>query len=129
MIRSPNVIIFSVDKGDENDKHNRLYCESLLDAAEATYSIAEGCYKGKTEQSYVVVSPSDAVSDLINKFAGRCKQESILLVDSNRHASLLYLDNGKTVGLGRLTEVTESEAKQCDAYTLSNGRYYITKEY
>jgi len=83
------------------------------------------------ENSFLVLA--DDVADALYKvlsLARRYSQETVLYVDANRKAALYHTDWGqKKVELGYFREVSELDAKAQDSYTLSDGRYYITRSY
>jgi hypothetical protein len=55
-------------------------------------------------------------------------QESILLVDNEDNARLYFIDTDRTESLGKLTEVSESEALNSSAgYSVFGGRYWVCK--
>ena len=129
-----NVVIFSVDRNQVPMSVNdaaREYAIEQLNAFCMDYSIGVGRHNGVDEQCYVVILPNSGREhylEMLKSMATEAKQESMLNIDSNGRAFLLYLDTGATDELGRLEEVSKERALAKDAYTNVNGRYYITKE-
>jgi hypothetical protein len=95
---------------------------------------SDGCYKGKTEHSFIVVLPEpytdefNTVKRQVLNLADEYGQECVLFRDNEGYCSLTPLANRKQViDLGKWTEVSENDAKNCDAYTCVNNRYFISK--
>ena len=99
---------------------------AFLDNYDMTYKHAIGVYKGDSETSFVVIVENEEQINKLRTVAFKqYNQESILLQDSNQLARLEFSD-GTTVELGKLVETTSQIAKQKDAYTFVDGKYYIT---
>lgn len=85
-----------------------------------------GSYKGAEEQSFVVNGDRRKVLDIAAHFG----QESVLHLDTNRQATLYFINQGPGTEtyekLGRLVTCTEEEAKAGDAWTYDRkqGQYY-----
>ena len=91
-------------------------------------ALCEGRYGDVDEPSVVVVDETpgtDKCLKIVMRLARVYQQESILAVDVNGAARLLFLDGSKPLGIGKFTCVSENEAKRAAAYTKRNGRYYI----
>ncbi len=91
-------------------------------------AVCEGAYKGVKERSILVIDerPStDECYDAVIRLANLYNQESVLAVDSNRNAHLVFCDGRPPVQLGQFMCVSEEEAKSQDAYTSRGGRYYV----
>lgn len=116
--------------------------DSAREAAERTSTLATqlrslgfavdnvtGCYKGQTEPSLIVIPWPDynsaAEADVL-RLARVWGQESVLAVDANRQATLLYAD-GTREPLGAFVPAAESKALKHDAWTERNGRYYVVE--
>jgi hypothetical protein len=86
----------------------------------------DGCYKGEVERSYILEVDGNLFSILA--FAKEYNQESILYLDNQRLATLIYsMDN--MVSLGLFKGVSEAHAKAKDAYTFNplTLTYYIAE--
>lgn len=93
-----------------------------------------GKYKGLPERAFLVLAPDTATEENIFRLARRYGQESVLLVDANRYATLAFLNpdvGGPAVkelkGIGFWREVTREEAGLQAGFTYADGRYFTTK--
>jgi hypothetical protein len=85
----------------------------------------DGCYKGEVERSYILEVGSKSLQDIL-AFSKEYNQESILYLDNQRLATLIYsMDNMTSLGLFK--GVSEAHAKSKDAYTFNpiTNTYYI----
>lgn len=89
------------------------------------YKRLQGMYKGIAEDSYII---DMAHIDLIIDLAIEHKQESIMVLDEDRNAKLVYLANMSEESLGQLVEVSASEASNQLAYTYNpeTNQFFIT---
>lgn len=79
-----------------------------------TYKELDGSYKGQTEKSYIV----DAEHlETVMQLARMHNQESILLLDQDRNASLYYIKSGLNTPIGRLVPTSEAVALSKDAWS------------
>ena len=87
----------------------------------------DGCYKGEVERSYIIETTSKTLEEIL-AFSKQFNQESILYLDNQRLATLVY-DMDNMVKLGKFKGVSESHAKSNDAYTYSHEQdtYYIAE--
>lgn len=97
-----------------------------------SYKEVQGVYKGSHETAYLVLIEDAADEHNALRLARRYGQESALYVDANRAVSLYTLrpevggpDIDGTESLGMWAAVHESVAKAQDAYTYSDGTYYV----
>ena len=86
-----------------------------------------GCYKGQDERSYIIDAVDNSLDDILT-FAKQYNQESILYLDNQRLATLIF-DKDNSVSLGKFKGVSESNATSRDAYTYnpSTNTYYIAE--
>jgi hypothetical protein len=87
----------------------------------------DGCYKGEVERSYILEVNGKDLTDIL-AFSKEYNQESILYLDNQRLATLIYsMDN--MVSLGLFKGVSEAHAKSKDAYTFNplTLTYYIAE--
>lgn len=87
-----------------------------------------GCYKGETEPAVLVVDdrPGNGLCAMaVLRLARQYGQESILAVDANRLAGLIYCASGGFKSIGHWRGAPEEIAKSRDAYTERAGQYYI----
>lgn len=93
------------------------------------YKQVNGVYKGQTELSYVISTPTPETLQNVYNLAKQYSQESILFVDADRNAELVYINTGKRVALGGFKCVNRTEAYQNDAFTHdpSTDYYYLAK--
>jgi hypothetical protein len=89
----PEFVILSAERGSNNPMQNSVFTdelESILKSNGYAYKKVEGRYKNQKEESFVVIlNRSDSLTQLI-RLASKFDQESILLVNSDRKAELIY---------------------------------------
>ncbi len=128
--RNPKCIIMSAEYYTESEESNKERTSDLYDLIRDSgmgFKMVVGSYKGVMEQSFLVVYSNDQELALLNNFAKSFQQESILVLDEDRNASLMYCKDRKIEALGRLREVTKEKARELDAYTLTNDAYFTIK--
>ena len=79
------------------------------------------------ETSYLVeVSTDRQLAELV-AIAQEHKQESILVLDDQNNAKLLYMSDYRTLDLGVFTNCTKDEAEASEAYSFNpiTNEYYI----
>jgi hypothetical protein len=91
---------------------------TMLDDLKVPYSVTSGYYDGFTETSVMIrLEPYKGFDEAF--FADiACKnfsQESILYVDKENHARLIYED--RIEYLGEISRITQSQASKLDAFT------------
>lgn len=126
-------IIFSVYQAHLNDQLNELNHLIALGTLKH-YDIKEihGVYKGKQERSIMIQLPpfmSNEYLELVDYIKTRAKkynQENILYVHNDRMAELIELNTQNRIKVGHFVEVTETEAKAKDCYSILDGKYYTT---
>lgn len=123
-----NKIIFSVFRDefvDSNEKSHRSTILALNGLGIETVEVL-GVYKGSSEKS-IMVTLNDYTLENVMSIAKLFNQESILI--SEGKTGLLFLDGSDVLDLGKLTEVSEIEAKQNDSYTYipSTNTYIVAK--
>lgn len=114
---------------DKKGFHNNLLGRTLRAQGFAT-AVCEGAYEGVKERSVLVIDERPYNDDCYNaviRLANVYNQESILAVDANRNAHLVFCDGRPPQRLGIFTCVSEEEAKAQDAYTSRGGRYFVCK--
>ncbi len=129
MNRSVPAIVFSSwrESLPENVNNNALQAAEIELAANGIpYFSALGFYKGNQEPVFVLQDVADNLKT-VRKIARWNGQESILLIDANRRARLETVDGDLIGALGQFCEITETESKQVDAWTLCDGRYFSTR--
>lgn len=126
MNNKKRVILISAELSSlsKEANHSRTVgLEAILSWKGYKFSKALGSYKGSLETSFVVDASEDIVNNLMD-IAKTASQESILVVNEDRKATLLYC-NGKSEVLGEMIHIEPSEA--IDSYTLVNGNYFKVK--
>ena len=101
-----------------------------LRAAGLATAKCRGVYKGRAEKSILVIDETPNVDDCFNivlRLAATYAQETVLAVDANRNANLVFTDESRgSQWIGRFITVTEDVAKAGD-YTERAGRYYVCR--
>jgi len=118
-------IILSAELSTLSARNNHQRTElldSMLQELELPYKQIQGCYKGSTEESFMVIFKNEEEFEAIKDFAFKSfDQESILVRDYKGEASLLY-QNGKTEVLGKFKQV--NDVSNLYAYSVVNGEYW-----
>jgi hypothetical protein len=126
---SQQVIILSADQNDNNHERNRQLHENLkacLDDCNLRFKEATGAYKGKTEDSVVVIVNNETDIETVKNFAFKSfNQESVLHQDANQEAYLVYAD-GTTEQVGRLEQVNPKRVETLENYVVLDGKVYTT---
>lgn len=93
------------------------------------FKAVQGSYKGELETSYVIPFTTLETYQKALFLAKQYNQESILVVDINRDAELIYIDNSKTDKLGKFQCVSKYEALAQDSWTkdVEKEYYYVIK--
>lgn len=101
--------------------------ESRLVADNWPYDVAEGCYKGSKEVSFVVQVASFPEVLMLMRMSQDFEQESVLLVDARNKGYILYNKRSDMTALGRLNEsYCDPSSEHVDAYTKIGDTYYYT---
>ncbi len=123
--------ILSAARSDLDVHENAARSETLhaqLRAQGIAVAECTGCYHGTTESSLIVFDNTPGtltVHDTVMRLARVYGQESVLAIDANRAASLIYCDDGRLESLGILVNVSRADAEQCDAWTERAGQFYV----
>ena len=123
-------IILSAELSDQTDiqnKHQTDTLEARLKQKNASYKHLVGSYKGIREASFLI-----EVNDNFNLFDAealgcRFGQESVLVLDEDRNASLVTLNiKLDTVKIGKLKAITNKEAIKLEAWSYCplNNQFY-----
>jgi hypothetical protein len=126
------VIIFSVYKAgliDSENERNHENAKKTLASWKIPYKELIGCYKKSQEKSFLVF---DNLQNMVNiyELVRLNNQESILLLDENRNAELVYIaDNPKREKLGKFKAVDKETAEKKDNFTFDPEykTYWITE--
>ena len=128
--KSPFVIIsaerFTATKSENEKSHNELLAQLKRDGFKT--KVVEGVYHDTSEKSIVVLLESNFIAvDLgyLKNYGAMFDQESILFVDSERKAELIFPGLAKTEKLGNFISVTKGVAIQCRNYTQDGNDFYI----
>lgn len=88
-----------------------------------------GVCKGRAEASVLVIDETPHNDDCFNavlRLARTYAQKTVLAVDANRNANLVYTDETRgSEWIGRFIPVTKEVAEAQDSYTERVGRYYV----
>ena len=131
-------VIFSVfqsrlSKADNLENHKKVL-RHLKDFG-LRFKVVEGVYRGESELS-ILVPVINQVFDLatVEQLAHIYNQHSILFVDSDRNAELMFIvkpydallkELPKSEKLGKFIATTKGIATQCENYTKDGNNYYI----
>jgi len=131
LFNTQGFIIFSVTNESNRLSAQKEMCAqgvavTLMHSLGVEFKTVSGCYKGETEQSYVV---SALQAPLVRQLCNAFHQESFLRVDENNLAELVYLEEDRYEVIGELFEVDKYTALKQDAYTYdqTTQQYYIVE--
>ncbi len=105
----------------------RTWFEHKLTQLGYSFRKVAGSYKGAAETSYLVLVEDQEQLPALYRLAEAFKQESVLYVDSQGYAALFDADGNWLTELGKFSEISESEARELDAYTYADGKYYAAR--
>lgn len=83
-----------------------------------------GSYKGILETSFVANADTDDKLDAVIQLAKQYNQESVLIIDEQRRASLFFIKTGQYEPIGDFRAVDAETAKSLDNWTLDGTQYY-----
>ena len=122
--RKSLVIISAATGSCDDDKRHVSLGKALKDHG-FEFGEVEGCYKGVTEQSYLVEYEGGEELFQLFMLAVFYAQESVLVIDAERNAELMYTTDDRYEKLGKLEPISNLQAEKLDAWTrTSNGQYY-----
>ena len=127
MNTSTPTIIFSVSRSSASASENESaisLAKSVCKARGIPFFEELGCYKGEREPAFIVQDVADNLKT-VRQLASWHEQESLLLIDANRHARLEAPDGALLGALGAFRETRKGLAQQHDSWTEFNGRYWI----
>lgn len=108
----------------ENQNRTELLERMLIDL-KFDYVVAEGCYKGDTEISFIVKTPDVTTFNVLYSIAkNQFDQESVLYVDGDSNAMLMYSENFGMESIGVYSQVNPKRIEELDAYTIVDGSVY-----
>lgn len=109
--------------------------ERQLEARDLSFKRVEGSYNGSREIAFLVLAPDDNALAACYRLARRYGQESVLHVDANRYAALVFLtpdvggpDIASVSGVGFWRSALQEEAESLPSFTRDGADYYITSE-
>lgn len=119
MLNTKRFAIFSLKGIDTgfNAGYIRSKIEHDLKSKSLGFKIVKGSYKGTLETSILVIVDTDAKWNFIQDLAFRDGQESILLVNENRKANLVYRDYS-VEPIGDFRNVSAVQAAELENWTL-----------
>src|ERR1019366_3210105 len=98
-------VLFSIERPNETNEAFKPYVESIL--TKHGFKKVLGSYKGTLEDSYMVLANEDKALNEVIILAKEFNQESILVVDENRLATLQFLSSpSNTTILGHWTSIS-----------------------
>jgi ABC-type uncharacterized transport system permease subunit len=109
------------------------FIKEVLKSKGYGFKVVKGSYKGTLETSILVVCDDDAKLEWVRQTAFNDGQESILVVDESRRASLEFnpnrdikYNNAQVENIGMFQSITPVQATELDSWTLdeSESQYY-----
>jgi len=128
-MRQPNLVpIIILEVNSPSIAQDKAIISEFL-GYEYTSTAMVGSYKGVQNPSYIIELTHKTIKDVLS-FAIVNNQESILYLDNERRASLMFTDveNG-LLDIGTLKAVHKDIALESDNWTLNpnTNQYYITQ--
>lgn len=127
---SPAFYIISAARESLNDAEIASRTATLLEQVHGigyAAALCKGHYGGVDEPCILVIDEEpgnlDCFTDML-RLARIYRQESVLAVDCNRAARLLFTDYSGPEALGLFVNVSQEEAKSAGDYTERDGRFY-----
>ena len=119
-------IMFALNSGS---KQERRLIELYL---QRNVKEVVGCYKRVQEPAYILVLSGNFLEDKpvierLLRLTDHYHQESILLVDSKRKASLMYLESEDTEDIGYFVRSNPAEAIALGNWTLDGSTFWVCK--
>lgn len=119
------IAIFSVYQKEKTERENERAHGVTLNALESIglgFSEVQGCYKYddgtiESERSILVVLKDNDALKTVEMICGDYNQECYLISEHDRSSYLVYGDHRPNTDLGTLQSITESQAKELDAFT------------
>jgi hypothetical protein len=123
-------LIVSVDRPDLSQitlRDRRRDFEYLLDRLGVSFEVAEGCWEGEREQSYIIKLDGSKHFRKIRDVAhARFNQDAILKVSAYGGATLI-MRYGEEEAIGELVQVNEVPSDQCYTQRYSDGAIFVVK--
>ncbi len=111
--------------------HDDEQAQGTLDDLNISHKVCHGSYKGETEKSWLVNLEH---FNVLKSSGVLTKQESVLIlgpwvgsVSGHRPATLQFLDGAPSASLGYVVPVSKEIAERQEAYTETEGQYFICK--
>jgi hypothetical protein len=119
-------VLFSIER--PNNKNDSYKPDTGLRLSKYGFKQVIGSYNGQTEDSYMVLANEDDALNEVIAIAKEFNQESILVVDENRIATLQFLTSpANATILGSWTPIEALEAQSLENWTLDQTNYYTVK--
>lgn len=131
-VKPYHAIISAELENNEDNARNTEALKDKLDALGFIYHAVFGCYEGVTEESFLVNLGTDArfhkqnASEVL-RLGCLFQQDSLLFIDNEENAELVFCESGEKQNIGTFTCVCEENAKAQAAYTKIGERYFICK--
>lgn len=121
------LVFISATIGQDDSMTNSL--ENNLKSFGFNYSKVIGCYEGIKEVSFMVTIHSTHNLNFMKHLGEVYKQDSILYRDHEGNSNLIFMDGRESINLGKMVQVSESEALSSIAYTYvpNLNSYWIAK--
>lgn len=122
----PIALLFSVFKGNRRKSDNVMCHIAAYDELVRNgvpFKEVSGMYKNESELSFIVFGDKAVQTGMV--IAKSFNQESVLLLDQDRNATLIDCKTDTSTPLGRFKAVHESIAKRSTGWTFDN----VTKQF
>lgn len=129
-VKKPFVIISAERFTNTIEENKKNHLDLWLQLKRDGFSIkeVEGVYQGTVEKSIIVILNKRWLAVELATFKNYAlifDQESILFVDEERNASLIFPQGGVSEKLGKFIAVTKGIATQMSNYTFDGKDHYV----
>lgn len=121
------IILISAERSNlssEVNQHNTESMRNILSSLGLYFESVKGMYKGTEEHSFMIFGIGYKMLERLVNLGAMYNQESILSIDLDRQARLVYLATDEVVHLGTFSEVSSTEG--LDAYTITDDNRIYT---
>lgn len=118
--------VFKTNKSNSENEENHKKSLKHLKGFGINFKEVFGVYNGNKEKSILIpIINVNFDFAMAKQLCAIYDQESILFVDSERNAELVFLGLDKTEKLGKFIVVGKGVAEQCQNYTVNGKDHYI----
>lgn len=124
-----NVVFISAFTNNIEDYTMHSSMKHILNMNNLNFQVVNGVYKGQSELSFMVELTDKCNLDFFKTMGRLFQQESILYVNDDSDAYLVFTEDEASDKIGKMQIVSKEEAESNDAYThvTSTDTYLMAK--